>query len=164
MRKSLLARLVAAIFVALMFASCDSVDNKRIPLVNVNLTFWSIADWEHCGVGGAGQSRRFIRELKIPANYPYTALTYTGFGGILLCTTYIGDNVAYDLSCPVECRYDVRVSVNDDGYAKCAKCHSCYDIFELHGHPISGEAAHKGYGLKTYTVSPGRNGEYMVVY
>lgn len=143
---------------------CDKLDNRRLPLANVHLTFYTQADWVTYGVSGARQWRTFIREQRVPKNYPYTADSYTGFGGILLCSTDIGDFVAYDLACPVECRTDVRVAVGDDGIAECPKCHSRFDIFSLPGYPVAGEAAEQGYGLQTYRVGPGGGGEYMVVY
>ncbi len=156
-------RIVAIVLAIAIFSACESIDNTRIPRVNVNLVFWTQADWVTYGVSGAGQSKRFIRQDKEPSNYPYTAQTYTGYGGILLCTDYMGAPVAYDLSCPVEAKYDVRVAVNADGEAECPKCRSRYDIFSLKGYPVYGRAAEQGYGLQRYNVGPGRGGEYMVV-
>ena len=161
----MILRRILLIFTLLTaMAGCDTLDNRRLPVANVHLTFYTQADWVTYGVSGARQYRIFIREKRQPANYPYTADSYTGFGGILLCTTDIGDYVAYDLACPVECRADTRVAVGSDGIAECPKCHSRYDIFSLPGHPVGGEAADRGYGLQTYRVSPGSGGEYMVVY
>ena len=164
MRISPLIRLLAIVSAIAMFSACDHINDNRIPRVNVNLVFWTQADWVTYGVSGAGQSKRFIREEKVPSNYPYTVQTYTGFGGILLCTDYMGKPVAYDLACPVEARADVRIFVNSDGEAECPKCHSKYDVFSLSGYPIDGMAAKNGYGLQSYYVGAGRNGEYMVVY
>lgn len=148
---------------AMAFTSCHHLDNHRLHVGYVNLTFLTQGDWTVYGVSGAGQWKRFIISERIPSNFPYTALMSTGVGGILLCTTYTAEPVAYDLACPVECRADVRVFVNEDNEAECPKCHSRYDIFESLGHPIAGPAAEDGFGLQIYRVGPGPRGEFMTV-
>lgn len=158
-----LCALVMAIL-ALAGSSCDSVDNKRLPVVPVSLMFWTQADWDTYGVTGAGQYRIFNKEKRIPTGFNYLAASYTGFGGVLLCSTFLGEPVAFDAACPVECRADVVVFINDNFEAECPRCHSRYDVFSLMGGCISGEAAEKGYGLQIYNVTPGRNGEFMVIY
>lgn len=166
MAKNLLLSSVAACAVVgalLLCSGCHHLDNKRLPPANVNIIFWTQADWDVYGVSGAMTSKRFIRDLKEPSNYPWTALTYTGFGGILLVSDISGVPVAYDLACPVECKATIRVAINDNLVAECPNCHSTYNVFSLYGHPESGEAAEKGYGLQIYSVGPGRGGEYMVV-
>lgn len=150
--------------VAMMTAGCDKLDDDRIPPAAVRVAFNTAADWELYGVPGAGSYRYFIKEERIPANFPYTSLTYTGFGGILLVGAANGEAVAYDMACPVECKASVRVAVDhESNTAKCPKCHSEYDILTNYGHPRSGEAANQGYGLKVYNVAPGSQGEYMVI-
>lgn len=138
--------------------SCHSVDDERIPVAPVNVVFSTVADWDVYGVAGAMQSRRFIRELKEPSSYPWTAQTFTGFGGILLVSDVMGETMAYDLACPVECKKDVRVFVNDEMLAECPGCGSTYNVLSLHGAPVGGSAAQNHYGLRTYHVGPPRNG------
>lgn len=152
-----------AVLLAAVAVSCDSIDDERLPPAPVRLTFANIGEWNVYGVGGALDHRRFIRELKIPANFNYTELSYTGFGGILLVGDINGEPQAYDLACPVECRSDVRVSVTDGSYAECPKCHSTYEIFTNFGYPLSGEAAKRGYGLTRYKVFFGGATEYAVI-
>lgn len=150
--------------IAIMATGCDKLDDDRIPPAAVRVAFNTIADWELYGVPGAGSYRYFIREERIPANFPFTSLTYTGFGGILLVGAANGEPVAYDMACPVECKFNIRVAVDQEtNTAKCPKCHSEYDILTNYGHPRSGEAADKGYGLKVYRVVPGPQGEYKVI-
>lgn len=60
------------------------MDNKRLPAVPVQIVFSDPGGWITYGVSGAMQSRRFIRALKIPADFPYTSTTFTGYGGVLL--------------------------------------------------------------------------------
>lgn len=129
----------------------------------VNITFADAGMWDKYGITGAGLYRRFIIQEKIPADFPYFASSATGFGGVLLCSMYTGVPVAYDLACPVECRANVRVYVNESGEAECPECHSRYDIFEKYGYPVAGKAAVEGFGLETYNVVSGLGGYYMVI-
>ncbi|MDE6130741.1 MAG: hypothetical protein K2F74_04020 [Muribaculaceae bacterium] len=150
--------------VALSLASCHHLDDDRIPPAPVLVQFNTVADWDAYGVPGAMSWRYFIKSERQPQNYPYTAMSATGFGGILLCGDINGNPLAYDLSCPVECRADVRVYIDQEALvAECPKCHSTYDVFSLWGHPLSGEAAERGYGLRRYTVRQGGQNEYRVI-
>lgn len=142
---------------------CSHVDNHRLPRVPVNIVFWTSGDWVTHGVSGAALYKRFIIEQRIPSDYNYTAGSATGFGGVLLCTTYAGEPIAYDLACPYEATANNRVFINDDNLAECPRCHSCFDVFGALGNSISGPARDNGYGMTVYSVGPGRNGEYMVV-
>lgn len=151
---------------AACFVSCHTVDDDRVPVMPVQITFISQAQWDVYGVAAAMDYRSFIRDERVPAGYHYTASTYTGFGGVLLVSDVLGNPQAYDLACPVECRRDVRVKINEDDYkAFCPKCGSTYDVFSLSGTPVSGVAAERGYGLRRYRVSPGRDlSAYMIIY
>lgn len=144
--------------------SCHHLDDDRIPVMPVNIIFATPADWDVYGVSGALSYKRFIRELREPRNFPYTALTYTGYGGILLLCDVQGVPQAYDLSCPVEHKQDVRVFINEDAefLAQCPKCGSQYNVFSLTGHPVSGPAAQDGFALRRYRVGA-QGTSYMVV-
>ncbi len=139
---------------AIGLAGCHSVelkDNLVGGPVYVPLT--TEGDWALYGVGGALQSRRFIREDLVPSGYPYQEFCYTGFGGVLLVSTVHSAYRVYDLSCPVERSPKIRVAINDDNFAICPKCGSVYDVFELQsgpGHPVSGPALDRGYALTPY--------------
>ena len=138
--------------------SCDTLDDKRIPYAPVHLVFNSVADWNTWGLGGATDYKRFILtdNERVPSGYPFTILDRTGFGGLLLVEDVLGQVQVYDLACPVECRPSVRVEVNSDSLAAvCPVCHSAYNVFSLYGHPISGPAAEKGYGLRRYSATQG---------
>lgn len=159
-------RIPAALMLAAVLAGCHHIDNDRLPPAPVNLVFNTVADWDLYGTPGALSSRRFIKtnELRIPANYPYTALNQTGFGGILICGDIYGAPVAYDLACPVEMKKDIRVRVDSEiNKAVCDRCGSVYDIFTNYGAPVSGSAAENGWGLTRYYIGAGRSNEYMVV-
>lgn len=148
---------------ATLFCSCHHIDNHRLHVAYVNISFVTVGDWNVYGVSGAGQYRRFILQERMPAGFPYTAMSATGLGGVLLCSSYTTELIAYDMACPVECKSDIRVFVNDDNEAECPVCGSRYDIFQLPGYPIAGPAARDGFGLQVYRVGPGSAGEYMKV-
>lgn len=162
-RFALIFAVVMCTLAGLGLAGCHHIDSKRLPVARVNIVFWTQADWVTYGVAGAAAHKRFIKELREPAGFPYTAATYTGFGGVLLCTGYNGEPLAYDLACPVECKSTTRVFINSDLLAECPDCHSKYDVFGLRGGPVSGPAARDGFGLQIYHVGAGLQGEYLIV-
>lgn len=170
-RRNILKRLTAVTLLisssaAWIFTGCHTVDDDRIPYAPVSVVFRNQGDWVTYGVGGAVESKRFIRQLYEPQGFPYTATSATGFGGVLLVCDYNGEYRAYDLACPVEIRADIRVNVIMDGEdgprAECPVCHSSYDIFRFGG-PLGGPAAREGYALTHYFVGPGLHGEYMLI-
>lgn len=143
--------------------SCHHVDDDRIPSAPVNLVFRGQQMWDVYGVHGATEYRRFIKSERLPADFFYVAGDYTGFGGLLLCGDFFGNPVVYDLACPVECRGDVRVNVdNTSNIAVCPVCHSTYAIYENYGHPLSGIAAERGYGLKRYRIGQAAGADYVI--
>lgn len=158
--------ILGAIGLALALAGCESVDYDRIPPTNVRLAFDTEPEWVRWGTPGALDHRDFILDgnYRVPADFPYTALSYTGFGGILLVGDINGAPYAYDLACPVELRRDVRVAVDPaSNEAVCPVCGSHFAVFTNFGAPVSGEARKLKRGLRRYTVGPGINGEFMVV-
>ena len=145
-------------------AGCHSVDDDRIPPVDVYIPFNSQPEWTVYGVSGACSHKRFIKQDRIPADFPYPAMSYTGYGGVLLCTDIHGTPVAYDLACPVEVNPTVRVVINSEKLeAECPVCHSTYDVFANNGIPTGGVAASDGYALRRYRVGAGASGQYMIV-
>lgn len=162
MRRALLGYIVLMLL-GVVGSGCNSLDDDRIPAMAVNISFPTVAQWDIYGVSSALDHRRFIPEQGLPKGFFYTATTYCGFGGVLLVGDVLGTPMAYDLACPVECKASVRVNIDSESnLAECPVCHSTYDVFSLQGHPVSGEAAQKGYGLRRYHVGP-RNGVYMLI-
>ncbi len=53
---------------------------------------------------------------------------YFGLGGVIVGTNYNGENLAYDLSCPYCDAAAYRLSLSDNGYAKCSHCGISYDM------------------------------------
>lgn len=140
--------------VGITFSACNHIDDDRIPPAPVYIAFQSVAEWERYGVAGATDFRRFIKAERIPDDYPYAALTETGYGGVLLVSDLMGECRAYDLSCPVEARANIRVEVDtESNIAFCPTCGSIYDIYSNFGTPLSGPAIDRGYGLRRYRVS-----------
>ncbi len=51
-----------------------------------------------------------------------------GLGGLIVGTTYAGEYRAYDLSCPNCNRAEKRMTIDDNGYAKCGNCKISYNL------------------------------------
>lgn len=160
--------LLAAIVV--LTTGCDSVDSERIPAYKVQIALNSPGLWDTYGVGGYGVHREFILATRTPSNFPFTETTFTGYGGVLLIMGMDpfgqGDVIplAYDLACPVECKPDIRVAVDDSSLeAVCPVCRSHYDVTMSGGAPVSGPAATGDvkYGLQRYRAYPS-NGGYVI--
>ena len=159
---------LAASAVTGALVSCESVDDDRIPYAEVRLTFLTVGDWNIHGVkGDAADSKRYIftSSERIPADFPYTALDRTGFGGLLLATDVLGELYVYDLACPVEARPTVRIEVAPGATeARCPQFGSTFDIYgATHGNPLTGPAADRGYALRRYHVHSGGPTEYRVI-
>lgn len=154
---------VIAALCLLVCSGCETINDDRIPVSAVNIPFVNEAQWNLCGVSAAMDWQYFIRNKRIPSDYAYTASCTTGYGGVLLVCDVLGNPAAYDLACPVERSSSVRLFINtDDMVAECPQCGSTYDVFSLSGHPLSGTAADKGYGLKCYHVGYG-SVDYMLI-
>lgn len=168
------AKLKLAFIIALMALtgySCGEVDDDRIPAMSVNVELSNPGYWDIYGVNGLGQYCTFIKSSLTftkngkSADFPFTAMTYTGFGGILLVTDLSGQPLAYDLACPVEVDPSVRVNYNlDTMEAKCPKCGSVYNVCEYNGSPVSGIAYDRKYGLRRYRALPASTGGYNIVF
>ncbi len=145
-------------------SSCDEADDSRIPYMEVNIDLTTLGYWNTYGVSALGMSRRFIRQDKVPSNFPYTATTFTGYGGVLLVTDIQNYPLVYDLSCPVEKSATVRVEFDSETLlARCPKCHSEYNVCEFYGSPVSGEAYTKKWSLRRYRALPSSEGGYRII-
>lgn len=156
---------------AALLAGCDSVDDDRIPNMPVHISLATPDLWTTYGVSGFGNYRMFIRQLGEPRNFAYGVNTMTGYGGVLLiCASdpFNGSQVlpmAYDLSCPVECKPDIRVKVQMVDMlpvAVCPVCGSHFDITERAGAPASNPALSRKYGLKRYDCYQTNYGGYLI--
>ena len=152
----------------LALCACKKIDDETIPAMPVNIDLANIGYWTTYGVSGYGSFRYFNTETREPANFPFTAHTYTGFGGVVIICGFdftTGDYnsvLAYDMACPVERQRDVRISINQDFKAVCPKCGSQYDVCEGAGAPTSGTALSRKIGLRRYSAIA-RNGGYVIV-
>lgn len=154
-------------------SACNQVDDDRIPSLPVYINLSGAGMWNSYGVPGVGVSRNFINYngTVSPSGFPYTANTYVGFGGVLLIggidpfTSEPNVPLAYDLSCPVECRQTVRVAIDSDNLeAVCPECGSRYDVLTAGGAPVAGPAL-KGeykYSLRRYVCQPEQTGGYII--
>lgn len=153
-------------------AACNTVDDNRIPSLPVNINLSTADMWVTYGVSGYGEYRTFVRSLREPRNFPYTDVTATGFGGVLLIsgvnpyTLEAGVPLAYDLSCPVECKSDIRVAIVYDDAIPVAVCHECgstYDVVELGGSPTDGPAKQRRLGMRRYECRETGYGGYLIL-
>ena len=153
-----------------IFLSCNTLDDDRIPNMPVNISLADPGLWNTYGVSGFGTHRNFILTQQ-PAGFPWKSNSATGFGGVLLIegvdpfSAVTAAPLAYDLSCPVERRPDIRVKVENATYmAVCPQCNSVYDVTSAGGAPIEGEAAEGKYKyrLKMYRVIPSGTGGYYI--
>lgn len=164
--------LPAVVLVAMAVTSCTTIDDDRIPSMPVSINLSTPDMWTTYGVAGYGEYRYFILPLREPRNFPFTDKTATGYGGVLLVsgvnpyTFEAGVPLAYDLSCPVECRPDIRVAMQPDGLtsdAVCPDCGSHYDVLELGGSPTEGPAKSRKLGLRRYDCRSTGYGGYLIV-
>ncbi|MDE6555511.1 MAG: hypothetical protein K2K55_00940 [Duncaniella sp.] len=153
-----------------IISGCRSVDDDRIPYADVRLTFRTVGEWNIYGLkGDAATAGRYIFSpvapyIKEPADFPYTSLDRTGFGGILLVADVVGDLHAFDLACPVDVPRISRLVIDNENLCvSCPDCGSTYEVFSNPGMPRSGPAATQGYSLKRYHVSSGGAMEYRII-
>ena len=151
-------------------ASCGSDNPGRFPAMPVAINLADPGLWNTYGVTALGQTRLFEKSMHQPSGFAYTDATYTGLGGVLIIcgidglSGQTGVPLAYDLSCPVECRTDIRVVVDPDTFeAVCPKCGSRYNVYDAGGATISGQAAaDKIKGMQRYSCLPSANGGYTI--
>ncbi|HIZ27299.1 MAG TPA: hypothetical protein H9969_09585 [Candidatus Barnesiella merdipullorum] len=137
----------------LAIAGCDAGDRDRIPVAAVRVEFASQAMWNQYGVSGSFIHRRFILSQKLPAGFPYTLSSATGYGGLMLVTNEHAVPFVYDLCCPVEINANIRIEFDEDNFClRCPKCGSTYDIST--GGPMSGAAKEGRYFLQSYSIAP----------
>ncbi|MDE6715117.1 MAG: hypothetical protein K2J74_01395 [Muribaculaceae bacterium] len=154
--------LVIIVFIlSVVCCGCSRIDSNRIPYAPVNIQLNNDGLWNTYGVSAPGMGRRFIKP-DVPSRAFFNAMSYTGFGGVLLYCNGQGVPVAYDLSCPVEAKQSVRVFVNEAMEAECPVCGSRYSILLGAGGPISGPAVEYKYGLQRYSVVPQSMGGYNI--
>ncbi len=135
--------------------ACTKINDNQIPSYPVNLNLSTPGYWQTYGVTSPGTYRLFNKMERIPENYPYNANSYTGFGGVfLVCDIFTSEPLAYDASCPVERRAEVRVAIDENcNYeAVCPKCGSHYNVMSGWGGAVSGKAYSQKLGLNRYRV------------
>ncbi|WP_302405682.1 hypothetical protein [Barnesiella intestinihominis] len=141
------------LLITIIATSCDGGDRDRIPAAAVRVEFANQAMWDQYGVSGSFIHRRFILNQKIPAGFPYTLSSATGYGGLMLITNEHGVPYVYDLCCPVEINSNIRIEFDENNLClRCPKCGSTYDITT--GGPMTGTAKEGRYFLQSYNIAP----------
>ena len=160
---------VLAGLLIMLLAGCSKIKDNRVPMMQVNIALNTSSMWELYGVHGYGDYKKFIRHSHIPANFPYNANTYTGFGGVLLISGYdfttqdYNSPLAYDLACPYEVRANVLLEIDRENFeAYCPQCGSRFNVTEGSGIPVSGPAYDHGYGMLRYNVRQEPSGGYVI--
>lgn len=151
---------MAATLLTALSGCGETVNNHRIPAMPVDIHLHTPGLWNTYGVGGIGMYRIFNKETNTPPDFPWTANTFTGYGGVLLvgvdAAANFGDQqwpylpMAFDMSCPVEAEPNIVVYVDEMKFeAVCPKCQSRYTLYSGGG-PVAGPAAGLRYGLEQY--------------
>lgn len=172
-RKLKILIILVTTITAIAVAGCNSIDDDRIPSLPVNINLADIGIWNTYGVSGFGIHTDFILtgNIRTPSGFPYTAASATGFGGVLLIggmdpfSNETNIPLAYDLACPVECRQDVRVAIDESTLeAVCPVCESHYDVTMAGGAPTAGPAltGKYKYGLRRYSCLTASAGGYII--
>lgn len=171
--KSIFRYLWLPVIALTVTTSCTTVDDDRVPDLPVALNLSSPEYWHTYGVSAYGDYNMFIKSLGEPRNFPFVANTSTGYGGVLLVcglnpyTLEAAVPMAYDLSCPVERKPDIRVRMQQDDeplpIAICPECGSRYNVIEGGGSPLKDcPAYYKKYGLRRYECIPSGYGGYLI--
>ena len=155
---------LAAAMLATVASGCKHTDDSRTPPAGVWISFAFEDTWRTYGVTAALQHREFILSQGLPESFPYTAMSQTGYGGVLLVGDLQAKPAANDMSAPVANDPDIRLHYNaKHNDAVCERCGSHYHVIENYGQPKSGKAAELGYELRTYRIVDGPHGEYRVI-
>lgn len=134
-------------------------ESANIPPMPVYINLSGGSMWAIFGVYNPLETRYFNVEQGVPSGFPYTANSFTGFGGVLLVHNAMGQVCAYDAACPYEHRKDVVLRIDQtDFQAVCPNCGSRFEIISGNGIPMSDKALELGYALKSYRVVPSDNG------
>lgn len=142
---------LCGILLMLLMMGCETAQYDRIPAAPVRIEFGNAAMWNIYGVSAYPDSRTFILNEGKPKGFPYTANSYTGYGGVMLVCDPVNMIHAYDLSCPVERSSRVRIEFDqEDLVLRCNECGSTYDVTT--GVPLSGRALDHKYLLQSYAV------------
>lgn len=168
------ARYLCLLSLFVSLASCDTVDDTRIPSYPVHIDMSDRGLWSTYGVSGFGSFDYFVCRSGAPvspAGFPYKDGAATGYGGVLLIegmdpfALNTSVPLAYDMSCPVERSQSITVAIDPETFeAVCPVCESHYDVTMGAGAPTSGPAltGSRQYGLRRYSCHPTTLGGYII--
>jgi len=162
-----LLKYVLCVGVLLAMAGCDTLDDDRV-VGSCRIDLGLIGNWTVYGVHAVGDYKVFNKEKHLPSNFPYTATTYTGNGGVLLmgvAGSGIGgiQPMAYEMACPYCRKHSTVVEIDNDNLeAVCQTCGSRYDVLMGGGQPVSGPAQSKHYAMHAYRAMPSVNDGYII--
>lgn len=157
-------RIIAVtLMVAIAGGSCTEIDDDRA-YGTVRIDISTLAEWSVYGVNGLGSYRVFSKDRRQPSNFPYTATTYTGLGGVLLIDIGVGTTqpAAYEMACPYERTKSVVVSIDSNLEAVCPECESRFNVLLGQGAAIEGPAYEKHMAMHSYRVTAMSGGGYLI--
>ena len=120
---------ILSIITAALLCSCNNSYNNPVPSYPVNLDINIAAEYPHFVPANIMQHMTFTK--------PRLVTDRIGYGGVLVLTGLDAQYHAFDLSCPVEARRDIRVYI-DGMYAVCPQCGEQYEVFYGIGNPTKG--------------------------
>ena len=145
----------------LLGLSCEKVDRYRIPASPVSLELDLLTNATTLVTIGNAVRYHTPKPL-MPADFPFTITSRTGYGGLLVIHGFDDIMYAFDLSCPVEASPDIRLTIDNTLTATCPSCESQFDTGYGIGNPIKGVAFDKKYPLQRYTVTKTANSKYYI--
>ena len=99
-------------------------------LFNVMGNLGQFASVRRCVVEGKTQIE-LVSSTGLKDYYPVDKLSNNyglGLGGLIVGTNNSWEPKCYDLACPICDRADKRLTLTNDGFAKCAKCGVVYNL------------------------------------
>lgn len=128
---------VILLFLVVSFA-CDREEYSNIPYAQVSYTLFEKDIHDLAGIPSA-----------LVVTKARNQSDRIGYGGLLIVHGTQGDYFAFDLSCPVEAKRDVKLTVDDSNIiATCPSCGAEYNIETRSGFAVKGSK----YNLTPYDV------------
>lgn len=132
--------------------SCTTNENDLFPFASVNLEL--DLTYEDKALKESMAYKTYI----MGQTTGLSAVERTGFGGVIVYHDLYGYS-AYDLACPYEMKYAIRVEIDESRFkAVCPSCGSEFGIYENGGAVLKGPATQ---GLKRYNTHQSGNKIYV---
>lgn len=113
-RRNVARHLLCCLLLAMSYllSGCDNYDDQRLPTRPVHIEIYA-AQWSVYGVHGYMEWQTFVKN-SLPKGFSWPANSYSGFGGVLLIGGLNNQLLAYDMACPIECKSNVQVTIDEE--------------------------------------------------